>query len=480
MAGWSKALLVSLLALWLGGAGLCEVSLRWGVIGSRPENLDPAEVENWGKVYSLAMFDSLFDRIGQELVPVLAEDLKEVSPGVWRLKIREKVWFHDGKELSADDVLFSLERYKALGKAHQGEGYLKKVLRREKRLGRYDVELVTAPDVAEDTLRRLLQFPVLPAHWFSSPEKVKAFERHPIGTGPFRFYRAGAGRLILKANKHYFGGRPRIDELVVRFYPNLSSLVLALISRKVDALTGLPLVYRDLLSRIDAYRVYEAHTDYGVGLTFLNQGLGKDPLIRKVVALALGEDQFEDLDYGMEWIGRRRSDLETAGRLLAFGGFERRGGWWTRDGKRVILRLLWPNYERFDAYWLVYALKRALARLGLLVEFVDDPSLADSMVGYFYVGEDRMTREIDETRAPYLYSWLLGLPVDNIFQANLKKTTISRGEASWFVPMFEFGFISVLNRAFFVDGRCDPSRISSVCWCQLQVGKNKRKGVMVW
>ena len=474
MAGWGKTLLVILLGIWLGGAGLCEVTLRWGVIGSRPENLDPMEVENWGKVYSLAMFDSLFDRIGQGLVPVLAEDLKQVSPGVWRLKIRERVWFHDGEELTADDVLFSLERQKALGRAHHGGGYLKKVLRRAKRIGRYELELTTSPDVSEKTIRRLLQFPVLPAHCFSSPEKAKAFERHPIGTGPFRFARVGPGRLILKANKHYFGGKPELDALVVRFFPNLSSLVLALISHKVDALTGLPLVYRDLLSRIDAYRVYQVDTDYGIGITFLNQGWGRDPLIRKVVALSLGKDQFEDLDYGMEWIGRARSDLETAGRLLAFAGFEREGGWWRRDGRQVILRLLWPNYERFDAYWLVYGLKRALARLGLLIEFVDDPSLADSMVGYFYVGRDPLTLLIDRMRLPYLYSISLGLPVEKIFpRRDEKGTQREKIYASWIVPMYKVGFLSILHRKFRVSHECRVAKLVSLCWPNVRIEEKK-------
>ena len=42
-----------------------------------------------------------------QIEPALAESWSNVSPTVWRFKLRQNVKFHDGKPFTADDVVFS-------------------------------------------------------------------------------------------------------------------------------------------------------------------------------------------------------------------------------------------------------------------------------------------------------------------------------------------------------------------------------------
>jgi peptide/nickel transport system substrate-binding protein len=57
------------------------------------------------------LFDSLVDVDAEgRLIPALAESWQAVDDTTWEFKLRRGVRFHDGSELTADDVLFSLER----------------------------------------------------------------------------------------------------------------------------------------------------------------------------------------------------------------------------------------------------------------------------------------------------------------------------------------------------------------------------------
>ena len=44
------------------------------------------------------------------IVPALATEWQQVSPTLWRFKLRPNVRFHDGTPFTADDVVFSMER----------------------------------------------------------------------------------------------------------------------------------------------------------------------------------------------------------------------------------------------------------------------------------------------------------------------------------------------------------------------------------
>ena len=58
------------------------------------------------------MFERLVqDDAANQIKPGLAVTWRVVNPTTWEIKLREKVKFHDGTDFSADDVVFSLERF---------------------------------------------------------------------------------------------------------------------------------------------------------------------------------------------------------------------------------------------------------------------------------------------------------------------------------------------------------------------------------
>src|SRR5678815_2350510 len=86
-------------------------TLRWASQGD-PQTMDPhSQNESMTNMMNGQVYERLTSRDRQlKLVPGLATEWQQVSPLVWRFKLRPGVKFHDGSPLTADDVVHSVER----------------------------------------------------------------------------------------------------------------------------------------------------------------------------------------------------------------------------------------------------------------------------------------------------------------------------------------------------------------------------------
>ena len=157
------------------------------------------------------IFDSLTTRDhSNRIKPQLAESWRLIDDKQWEFKLRRGVRFHDGHELSAADVRFSLNRV-----IHEGalEG---RTSPRRSLLA--PISEVWVQDDRTVRIKTLYPWPNLPL-MLSLQEIVPAaymrdvgsreFEAHPVGTGPFRFISSDGGRnIVLKRFENYYGGSP--------------------------------------------------------------------------------------------------------------------------------------------------------------------------------------------------------------------------------------------------------------------------------
>ncbi len=89
-----------------------------------PANLDPHQIFDVPmQLYSLNTYDNLYRYLGNppELKPWLAESHTVTPDGkTWEFKLRQGAKFHDGSEITAEDVVYSFKRVLAIGKAPSG------------------------------------------------------------------------------------------------------------------------------------------------------------------------------------------------------------------------------------------------------------------------------------------------------------------------------------------------------------------------
>lgn len=90
---------------------------------------------------------------------------------------------------------------------------------------------------------RMLMFKILPAAAFEGVRgkslfRDSDFARHPVGTGPYRFVKANRqGEVLLRANREYFGGAPKIETVVMKSYVDQSVMAQSLMFNALDLVT---------------------------------------------------------------------------------------------------------------------------------------------------------------------------------------------------------------------------------------------------
>jgi peptide/nickel transport system substrate-binding protein len=180
-----------------------------------PSWLDPGEsLVNAGTLY--ALHDALVKPMPEkDMVPSLAESWSTSSDGlVYELDLRKGIKFHDGEPVTAEDVKFSFERYRA---------NFAKTLKENVAA----VEVVDPRRVRFRLKRSWPDFIALygtlatRAGWIVPKKYIDkvgddGFKKAPIGAGPYRFVSFTPGvELVLEAFEGYWRKTPSVKRLGV-------------------------------------------------------------------------------------------------------------------------------------------------------------------------------------------------------------------------------------------------------------------------
>jgi len=225
-------------------------------------NLDPHMSAIMANVQVFAQsYDTLvrIDADG-EVTPVLATSWERYDDYSYVFELRQGVTFHNGAEMTAEDVVFSMIR----GTESPAVAAIMGVFDPEniEALDRYTVRIGTHQHFAP--LLLTLTHPAASILSLEAYEEGVDFANYIVGTGAFVMTHREHGDFIeFEAFDEYHGGRPEIDRLVIRTMVELSTRMVALESGEVDianiSRTNIPAIERNdnlqLVTR-DNYQIF--------------------------------------------------------------------------------------------------------------------------------------------------------------------------------------------------------------------------------
>lgn len=185
-----------------------------------------------------------YDREGK-IVPDLALNYQILEGGtVYELMLKEAYW-HDGKEVSAEDVVFTIELIQnpELKSPEMINWLGVKVEKISSRQVRFRLQNPYLPFLERLTLK------ILPSHIFreipSENFSLAHYNLEPVGSGPFRFNAIKYTRLgevesiTLSRNEDYFNPPSFLRELTFFFFKNEEELITAAQKKSLEAFIGL-------------------------------------------------------------------------------------------------------------------------------------------------------------------------------------------------------------------------------------------------
>lgn len=233
-------------------------------------------------------------------VPVLLQRIPTVENGdlshdgrVITYHLRRNVTWHDGRPVTARDVVFTLRAIvDDRNPVRSRSGYDR--IARAERIGDYVVRVTLkgpwAPAVATIFSYGTAPQYVLPAHLLEKePDLSKsAFGAAPVGNGPFTFVSWKRGeRLVYEANPHYWRGTPKVRRLEIRIVPDPGTNLTLLRSDAIDWNLIAPAQAQTLLDKKNLrYRSVPLALVAGIALNTTHPPLD-DPGVRRAIAAAI-------------------------------------------------------------------------------------------------------------------------------------------------------------------------------------------------
>lgn len=219
-----------------GSSGSSDDSVRIGLTAD-PGGFDPqVELDATAMLVMTNLYDTLInskDGCSTDIQPQVAEswDVSEDAL-TYTFHLRDDVTFHNGKALTADDVVYSINRTAT-----------------EPETASYcdAIDTVTADDDYTVTVKLKYAFANflqnLGCGFFGivDQEEVEAsgddYGRNPVGTGPYVFKEWVSGDSVtLEANEDYWGGAPEIKTITYKVLTDSSTAFIALENNEIDAL----------------------------------------------------------------------------------------------------------------------------------------------------------------------------------------------------------------------------------------------------
>lgn len=280
------------------------------------------------------------------LRPWLAISWTQLDEKTWIFELRKGVKFHNGKEIKASDVKWSIERALRMSPPLKSMTMIDSV----EVIDDYRIKIKTekSNSILPATLAYSDLAIISPDSELEGDVVVK-----PIGTGPFKFveWRPAEKTLIVEKFNEYWGSKAKVDKLIFKAITDPSSRTLALEAGEVDLTYDF--AYGDIERLKSKFKVelYSTNRVYQITFGSVVGSYFEDPRVRKAISMAIDREGIARALHGaaepaysivlpnLWWAGKRceyyEYNPEKARKLLEEAGWRLGSdGVLEKDGKK--------------------------------------------------------------------------------------------------------------------------------------------------
>ena len=362
----NKKLFVLLFAVVMGVAGYLKFSandvkaqeLKKNKISiamrADPKTLDPQKsIDTMSNKSITLIYDTLLDLDENlNLKPNLAESWERLDDCNVVFHLKKGVKFHNGEELKAEDVKFTLERAASSPQTL----YLFKPITKVTVIDDYTVQVTT-----DKPFGALLNNLAAVQGGIVSKKAVLKYGddyvNHPVGTGQYKLKEWLPGnRIVFEGFKDAYQGAPNFEELTYLTIPEVSNRMIALETGEVDVAFDIGIMDKETTENSNNLELVEVESPALLYLGFdQTNPIYQNKKLREAIAYAIDNQTFVDVVFrGSAVTGdsplpkaspayngnvkKYNQDIEKAKKLLAEAGYPNGLDielWCMDDGPRV-------------------------------------------------------------------------------------------------------------------------------------------------
>jgi peptide/nickel transport system substrate-binding protein len=269
-----------------------------------------------------------------QVTNLLAETVEPNTDGsVWQVKLKDGALWHDGKPVTADDVVFSMDRIVDPKDPKVGSATLAGLkVGGTKKVDDKTVEItLESPNVLFDEALAERSCKIVP---------VGFDPKNPIGSGPFKMAEMKPGEQFKwTAFADYWGGAPYVDSLTMIEFADDTARINALNSGQIQAMSQLPKSQAKVIEATDGLALLNAETGAWRPFTMrIDVKPFDDVRVRQAFRLIVDRQQMIDqaysglgvpandmygrFDAGTPDLEQRVQDIEQAKSLLKQAGYD--------------------------------------------------------------------------------------------------------------------------------------------------------------
>lgn len=289
------------------------------------------------------VFDYLLMRDKEGTIqPHLAKEWKQIDDTTFEFKLNEGVKFHNGEDLTSEDVKFTLERVANDDTLRSYSDY--KTIKEVKIIDDYTFQIITF-DPDPMLLSRISRQAsgILPKDYIEE-NGWENFGKNPIGSGPLKFVEwKRDNQVVLEPNADYFGKKvTNFDKVIFRAIPEDSTRVAELLSGNIDIIANVPPSDWQRVEGSDNSIIVNgpSNRNYMLFLRTQEGWATSDPRVREAIDYAINDQAIVDNllngggtpslsrvnpgDLGADetLYGKYNYDVEKAKQLLADAGYK--------------------------------------------------------------------------------------------------------------------------------------------------------------